>query len=282
MVASPVVTTVADPLLAQEPRPGWEAAPYAGFLAFDEGFRVADVFGFRGLKDSPVYGGRLGYTLGRRVGVEGSLAYSGHTLEPSALVGSSELDVSFLAFAADALLYLASGSVLPFVSAGVGSLTFEVDGESGAEESSSGAIASLGGGLKLPLTPAFVLRVDARDLLVRREARSLGSLFGGDGTLRHNIAVSAGVSLRFGGPGDADGDRVYDDRDACPGSPRGATVDERGCVPGGPGATPPVKTDEDGDGVSDALDRCPGTRRGAVVDLDGCVLDEGTPAGPDR
>jgi OmpA-OmpF porin, OOP family len=61
---------------------------------------------------------------------------------------------------------------------------------------------------------------------------------------------------------DSDGDGVYDEDDDCPGTPRGARVDARGCP-----------MDSDGDGVYDGLDQCPDTPRGAVVDANGCPLD---------
>ncbi|MGD8380601.1 MAG: OmpA family protein [Syntrophobacterales bacterium] len=61
---------------------------------------------------------------------------------------------------------------------------------------------------------------------------------------------------------DSDGDGVVDERDQCPNTPRGITVDARGCPP-----------DTDGDGVPDYLDRCPGTPPGVAVDNSGCPFD---------
>lgn len=58
---------------------------------------------------------------------------------------------------------------------------------------------------------------------------------------------------------DSDCDGVPDDRDACPDTPRGVKVDERGCP-----------LDSDGDGVPDTRDACPGTPKGAKVDERGC------------
>jgi len=60
---------------------------------------------------------------------------------------------------------------------------------------------------------------------------------------------------------DSDGDGVPDSRDACPGTPRGAPVDEKGCP-----------KDSDGDGVYDYMDLCPDTPRGTPVDKNGCPL----------
>ena len=62
--------------------------------------------------------------------------------------------------------------------------------------------------------------------------------------------------------GDADDDGVLDTLDHCPNSPRGATVDARGC---------PI--DSDGDNVYDGLDRCAGTQKGVMVDRMGCPVD---------
>lgn len=61
---------------------------------------------------------------------------------------------------------------------------------------------------------------------------------------------------------DSDGDGVVDERDQCPNTPRGITVDARGCPP-----------DSDGDGVPDYLDRCPDTPPGVAVDNAGCPFD---------
>ncbi len=63
-------------------------------------------------------------------------------------------------------------------------------------------------------------------------------------------------------PVDSDGDGVYDDKDECPNTPRGATVDARGCP-----------SDSDQDGVFDGIDQCPNTPRGATVDARGCPSD---------
>ena len=58
---------------------------------------------------------------------------------------------------------------------------------------------------------------------------------------------------------DSDGDGVTDDKDKCPGTPKGVAVDKNGCG-----------IDSDGDGVADYEDACPGTPRGTPVDTRGC------------
>jgi len=61
--------------------------------------------------------------------------------------------------------------------------------------------------------------------------------------------------------GDADGDGVPDSKDACPNTPQGAAVDNKGCP-----------LDSDGDGVPDYKDNCPGTPAGTKVDPKGCAI----------
>ncbi len=65
-----------------------------------------------------------------------------------------------------------------------------------------------------------------------------------------------------GCPRDADGDGVPDGRDACPQTPSGAMTDPRGCA-----------RDTDRDGVPDGIDLCPGTDEKALVNADGCPFD---------
>ena len=90
-----------------------------------------------------------------------------------------------------------------------------------------------------------------------------------------NVQVLFGVAWGSGGPpADADGDGVRDRKDECPDTPRGATVDEKGCP-----------KDSDGDGVLDGIDKCPDTPEGVMVDADGCPVDsdgDGVFDGPDK
>ena len=61
---------------------------------------------------------------------------------------------------------------------------------------------------------------------------------------------------------DSDGDGVLDDKDRCPGTPAGPSVDADGCP-----------FDTDNDGVPNYLDQCPGTPAGPSVDANGCPFD---------
>ena len=67
---------------------------------------------------------------------------------------------------------------------------------------------------------------------------------------------------------DSDGDGVPDDRDRCPGTPKGTAVDAYGCpVQAGNG-------DADGDGVIDSRDACPDTYANIRVNSSGCALPQ--------
>lgn len=69
---------------------------------------------------------------------------------------------------------------------------------------------------------------------------------------------------------DTDGDGVTDEKDTCPGTPKGVKVDKQGCP-----------LDSDGDGVPDYLDKCPGTPKGVKVDGMGCPVDTDGDGVPD-
>jgi len=105
---------------------------------------------------------------------------------------------------------------------------------------------------------------------------------------------SVGLAFFMGGtpPRDTDGDGVFDNKDGCPATPRGAMVDARGCprdtdrdgvfdgldrCANTPANTPVDATgcprDTDRDGVNDAADRCPNTTAGTPVDANGCPRD---------
>lgn len=92
------------------------------------------------------------------------------------------------------------------------------------------------------------------------------------GTAMANFAQRVFLTAKAAGPRDTDGDGVYDNRDRCPGTPRGTLVDALGCpLP----AKPAAPADSDGDGVYDDKDFCPDTPRGATVDNRGCWVLQG-------
>ena len=65
-----------------------------------------------------------------------------------------------------------------------------------------------------------------------------------------------------GCPSDSDGDGVFDGLDQCADTPKGARWTPRA-----------ARSDADGDGVCDGLDQCADTPKGATVDAKGCPSD---------
>jgi outer membrane protein OmpA-like peptidoglycan-associated protein len=154
-------------------------------------------------------------------------------------------------------------------------------------------------GVRVALSARTALRVELRGLFTPESAVP------GASNPAHALAT-VGVSYVPGGRrvGDQDRDGVSDDGDACPATPPGVVVDERGCprdsdedgVPNGSDAcphTPPgtrvtgegCPLDSDGDLVYDGLDQCPGTPAGVPVDQRGCPADsdgDGVYDGVDR
>ena len=87
-----------------------------------------------------------------------------------------------------------------------------------------------------------------------------------------DTSIFAFLGYRFGeskpakaAPKDSDMDGVMDNVDACPKTPVGKEVDERGCM-----IVEAAPVDTDGDGVMDPDDQCPGTPAGALIDESGC------------
>src|SRR5439155_1762748 len=154
-----------------------------------------------------------------------------------------------------------------------------------------------GAGAKFYVSSRFALRLEARGIYTP----TTNSTFGQKAT---HLVGSAGFAFfqpDAAPAADADHDGVSDKRDACPDTPRGATVDSRGCpadsdsdgVLNGIDACPntPVgatvdatgcPNDTDGDKVFDGIDRCPDTAPGTPVDATGCPLDSDRDGVPDN
>jgi outer membrane protein OmpA-like peptidoglycan-associated protein len=149
-------------------------------------------------------------------------------------------------------------------------------------------------GLTFRITPAFSLFAQAGQHVIFADDDRLD----GAGTNQSSsffatndryMQYSAGLTVNFGKPKDADGDGVPDRKDKCPDTPTGVKVDENGCpidtdgdgvadyqdkCPDTPGlAALQGCPDADGDGVADGDDKCPNTPAGVRVDASGCPVD---------
>ena len=226
-------------------------SPMGGFTTFD-----GDFIWLAGhpLTDKPYIGGRLGYQGDPLWAFE----LAGGVTPTTEDVAGGE-NVSFLHATLNLVMSpwaTSVGGPYFFVGGGAGRLnTSQIAGLSGDFHFYQGLLEA-GGGLRLWLTDAIGVRLEAR------EAHWLPNQTEGTPSVNY-VTLSAGLTLALGAKArDTDGDRVPDSRDKCPDTPRGATVDAKGC---------PIDTD--GDAVFDGLDRCPETPKGCTVDKAGCQTD---------
>ena len=189
-----------------------------------------------GLDDNPnqSFGLGLGYDVNKYWTIEGVAHYTDTETE----VGN--IDVEVFRYGLDAIFNLIPEyRVVPYLVGGIGAITYNPDNAS----TETNALLNIGVGLKFFLTDNFALRADARKMMAIDDF--------GDGKDDH-WAYAFGATLLFGGEKkqpppapaapqppppapapvlipDTDGDGVNDDLDKCPDTPKGATVDERGC-----------------------------------------------------
>jgi outer membrane protein OmpA-like peptidoglycan-associated protein len=258
----------------------WELGLFAGYGWPDDYVRQGELLPLHP-EDDLLYGARLGYFFTPGWSIEASY----QMLSTSTCFGGVDPDVDMdMESARLNMLYnfKPGESFRPFLTFGAGLETTDVS--SLLNEDDFGY--NVGGGLRWFLGETFGLRLDARYVYV--------DVGGTVDDAQSNIETGFGLLWAFGGgePPDEDGDGVPDRRDRCPGTPRGAIVDEEGCPLDGDGDgvfdgidkcpdTPSgyavdadgCSRDSDGDGVNDALDKCPDTPRGATVDGAGCPSD---------
>ena len=177
---------------------------------------------------------------------------------------TTDQGVSVKTFSGSALYNILVGtSSSIFLKAGIGSTKYGSSCPSVASPgdpicgSSTGFVG--GAGFRVGITPTVMVR--GQGLLMRNKSRARSNVAP---VSLSNFGASLGVSLMLGSKPilDDDSDGVLNNRDRCPDTPSGASVDSRGCP-----------SDTDSDGVPDGVDRCPTTVAGAVVDQRGCPQD---------
>src|SRR6266568_4271275 len=246
------VLTLAAGRLAAQHAGQVEVGAFGSYTRYDATFGLAHKIGG---------GVRMGYLLGSIVGVEADVLFqpsytvtppggTTSTLEP--LIGSASVVINAV-HANRLMVYVLGGySLLDFGTRAP--YRFTDNGVHG------------GAGVRLFLTDRIALRVEGRAIY----SPSTESTFGP--TTATHFLGTAGLSVfHLGAPSkDSDHDGVPDNKDACPDTPAGATVDSKGC---------PI--DSDRDGVPDGIDKCPGTPVGARVDATGCPVDSDADVVPD-
>src|SRR5881398_18808 len=250
------VLTLATGSLAAQHAGQVEVGAFGSYTRYDATFGLAHKIGG---------GVRMGYLLGRIVGVEADVLFqpeytvtppSGTTSTLEPLIGSASVVINAV-HANRLMAYVLGGySLLDFGTRAPYNFT-----DHGAHG---------GAGVRLFLTERIALRVEGRAIYIPSTQSTFGP------TTATHFLGSAGLSVfHLGTPSkDSDHDGVPDNKDACPDTPAGAAVDSKGC---------PI--DSDRDGVYDGIDKCPGTPAGAHVDATGCTGDadaDGVPDGIDQ
>lgn len=205
----------------------------------------------RDLDDSTLGNVGIGYRFDSPWAAEFSYLTANTESDP----GGIDLDAS--SWRLDGLYHFDYSEKLePFLAFGAG--RSDIDGLN--NDDSGGFTLNAGGGAKYWFAPSTALRGDLRFFRTMDDSEVDTGLFVG---LHHHFAGRSAKAVSApepAGPLDSDGDGMMDDQDACPNTPKEASVDSRGCA-----------IDTDGDGVADYKDACPGTtQRSARIDSRGC------------
>lgn len=150
----------------------------------------------------------------------------------------------------------------PYFLTGLGIQEFSSDPKlSSSEEGETQAkVVTLGGGIRMRLTPHMAFRAEFETEYAVSE-------------VYHNEHLNVGLTWVFGAgrPADTDGDGVFDLSDLCPDTPKGALIDQHTGCP----------WDLDSDGVMEGIDKCAETPRGWPVNEAGCPKDSDADSVPD-
>jgi len=244
-IAACAVLLQAGVALAENRAETFTFSPYAGGVTFDGDLDMKNV--------SPAFGLRLGYNLTDNWAMEGVAGYIKGRYDGG---GSTDM----VRYGGDLLYnFMPKSDFVPYLAAGFGALD--------AEEGKAVGLWNYGAGAKWFFTENAALRGDVRALH-----------YTADSSIKNNVEYTLGLHVAVGAPKpapkpvevapvvaapvDSDGDGVTDDRDNCPGTPKGVRVNADGCP-----------LDSDKDGVCDYQDNCPATPVGVKVDAKGCPLD---------
>jgi OOP family OmpA-OmpF porin len=246
------VALLAPTLASAEVRAGdFTLTPFFGGYTFA---------GEQHLDTAPVVGLRAGHNITENWGIEGIFDYA-MTEERN----GTKKHADAYRYGVDGLYhFMPANKLVPYLSAGLGIATVNYEGSRDTDDST---LFNWGGGVKYFLKENVALRGDVRHIWLlegNEDANfeyTLGMLFS-FGKPKPAPVVAPPPPAPKAEPVDSDGDGVYDDKDKCPGTPKGVKVDAVGCP-----------LDTDGDGVYDYLDKCPDTPKGVKVDAVGCPLD---------
>lgn len=243
LAVATLAASLATPALADDQQSLY-LNPFAAYQLFDDK---------RDLSETGTFGVGVEYRFLPNWAVEA--VYSRADADRKYRPGSSDFDEIRL----DGTYYFAGQDEAwnPYVSLGAGHADFgdDVLAVQTAGSDHDETRVNVGAGVRYNVSDLVSIRGDLRE-------------FHGIDESTFDTQVSLGLSLAFHRttseptPADADNDGVADNRDQCPGTPAGASVDSAGC-----------ELDGDNDGVADSRDECPNTPAGASVNSKGCELD---------
>ncbi|HEY6194594.1 MAG TPA: OmpA family protein [Candidatus Eisenbacteria bacterium] len=230
-------------------QPAWSVSLLGGYSQFsDKFFYPSD-----SLADAPVAGFRFGRAFGNWWTLEGTAsAGSTHGLKRG---GGDGPDVVLLNGSGSLVAQITPPNQLGalYLSGGFGYNRYKSDK---VKDDVHYGVLEGAVGWKKWFNSGVGLRLEARNLLNMPNKKFTNAD-------KSDQQYWGGIVFGWGGkPKDTDGDGVPDNKDKCPGTPKGATVNLTGCP-----------MDSDGDGVWDGLDQCPNTPKGATVDAKGCPTD---------
>lgn len=240
-----LATAIATPALADS-RQTIYLTPFIGFQLFDDA---------RDLSETGITGIGVEYRFAPHWALEA--VYSKDSADRKYTAGSSE----FEDFRLDGTYYFATQEEAwnPYLSIGAGQTDFGDDkiGYQSLGSDHDETRVNVGAGFRYNVSDALSLRTELREFHgVGEDTFDTQALLGISLAFHRTVSDSAPTPRQ---PTDTDNDGVPDNRDQCPGTPAGVSVDNSGC-----------ERDADGDGVVNSKDQCPGTTAGATVDETGC------------
>lgn len=244
-----IATTFATPALADS-RQTVYITPFISMQLFDDA---------RDLSETGITGLGLEYRFTPHWALEA--VYSKDSADRKYVSGSSDFEELRL----DGTYYFATQDETwnPYLSVGAGHTDFGDDQLSyttlGSDHDETRV--NVGGGFRYNVSDSISLKAELREFHGVGEDTFDTQALLGFSLAFHRTTSSPSPEPRQ--PADSDNDGVPDNRDQCPGTPSGASVDNSGC-----------ERDSDGDGVADSRDQCPDTPAGASVNNRGCELDD--------
>lgn len=192
----------ASPILAQAQKGtgvGAQLTPFAGYLITGDWYD-GPIGTSIAATNAPTLGVQGGVPLTKGVSLVGNLAYAsgdlriGLPLLGGVNVGSANTWMYDVGLELGGLAGRSTG-IAPFVQGGIGGVTNDIKA-SVFETRASNVAYTAGVGVDIGISDGLALRVQAKDWISRFNSENAVG-FRANGNLAHNVALTAGVTLRF-------------------------------------------------------------------------------------